>query len=58
MKAEQSVIFLLSWLRRAGKGKDEVEVMCSGGGEAARGKSAQSLQSLCSSAVGNTRQPF
>lgn len=49
---------LLARLRWAEKGKDGTEVMCSGGGAAARGKSAQSLPPLCSAGVDDTRQPF
>lgn len=45
-------------LRQTEDEKDEAEVLYSGGGEAAHGKSAQSLPSLCSTGVGNIRQPF
>lgn len=58
MKEGQSLWMLLAQLRQTEDEKDEAEVLYSGGGEAARGKSAQSLPSLCSAGVGNIRQPF
>lgn len=58
MKEGQSLWMLLARLRKTETEKDEAEVLYSGGGEAARGKSARSLPSLCSAGVGNIRQPF
>lgn len=58
VKEGQSLRMLLAWLRQTENEKNEAEVLYSGGGEAARDKSAQSLASLCSAGVDNTRQPF
>lgn len=41
MKGGPSLWMLLAQLRQTKKEKDEAEVLCGGGGEAARGKSAQ-----------------
>lgn len=38
MKEGQSLWMLLAWLRQTENEKDEAEVLCSGGGEAARDK--------------------
>lgn len=58
MKEEKLLWMLLAQLRQTENEEDEAEVLYSGGGEAARGKSAQSRPSLCSVGVGNIRQPF